>query len=358
MASSLAWIEEGRQFGFDDMVFWQGRGQESFAQAAARMDTLVLGPHASAAFPGELRPFVSPALTRRKQFDYSDVITSALGRAWAMADPHVVFVENPHSRLVLDGNREAPGDVGPGLREFFARLARQRQGEQVGFGGVDAVRPITFAGEPVLLEPSTPAQWDALLSALGRAGTLGARAYFAIRQQVLEQLLLARAPQRPLHVISLHDTMNTKIRTDGAIVVERPEVDRLPPWINFGNRGDAQGEPEGEGAVTLAGAELRRLSLAWTDALAAHLGPSVTPACSLNAPYKGAFETVWAGALLQARGPRVGAVQVEFLREALLGPAVTAQLRQPGEDWPAVDGLHLAQVVAALCDAGQRLRTS
>ena len=360
MALPLAWIEEGRQFGFDDMVFWQGRGHEPFAQAAARVDTVVLGPHASAAFPGELRPFVSPVLTRRKQFDYSDVITSALGRAWALADPHVVFVENPHSRLVLDGNREASEDVGPGLREFFARLARQRQGEKLGFGGVDAVRPITFAGEPVLVEPGTPAEWDALLAALARAGTLGARAYFATRQQVLAQLLQSRAPERPLHVISLHDTMNTTVRADGAIVVERPEADRLPPWVNFGNRGDAQGEPGADGKVTLAGTELRRLCQTWTDALTVHLGHSPTPACSLNAPYKGAFETVWAGALLRASAPvpRVGAVQVEFLREALLGPAVTAHLHQPGEDWPAVDEQHLSRVVAALCDAGQRLRSA
>ena len=61
----------------------------------------------------------APALTRRKQFDYSDVITSSLGRAWAQADPQVVFVENPHSQKRGDHRRigvaEQAGQGGAGL---------------------------------------------------------------------------------------------------------------------------------------------------------------------------------------------------------------------------------------------------
>lgn len=109
--------------------------------------------------------------------------TSSLGRAWAAADPGVVFVENPHSRLVLDPNRSPPADVMPGLREFFVRLQRQRAGEKIPFGGIDAV-------------------------------------------------FKARKPGTALRVISLHDIMNTKMRADGAIVVERPAADRLPQLVN------------------------------------------------------------------------------------------------------------------------------
>lgn len=360
MAETLEWIAAGRSFGLGDMVFWQGRGLQPFAAAAPHIDTIVLGPHASAAFPAELQPFVAPELTRRKQFDYSDVITSSLGRAWAQADPQVVFVENPHSRLVLDGNREPPADVGPGLREFFARLARQRAGEKVGFGGVDAVRPVTFAGELVLREPASEAQWAELLDALATAGRLGARPYFAARQTVLDAVLAARKPGAALRVVSLHDTMNTKTREDGAIVVERPEADRLPAWVNFGNRGNAQGEADGL-PLSLAAAEMRRIRAAWAQAFAAEFGLSTTPArdggFGLNVPYKGAFETVFFGAQLQALDEsRVGAVQVEFLRESLLGPAVTAALHQAGTDWPAVDAAHLARVVVCLCAAGRHLR--
>jgi len=50
-------------------------------------------------------------------------------------------------------------------------------------------------------------------------------------------------------------------------------------------------------------------------------------------------------------------VQVEFLREALLGPRVTAHLKQPGADWPEVDRAHLDGIVAALEAAGRLLRT-
>jgi len=58
-ASDLLWIEAGRQFAFDELVFWQSVGQQPFEQAAAHIDTIVLGPHASAAFPSELKPFVA-----------------------------------------------------------------------------------------------------------------------------------------------------------------------------------------------------------------------------------------------------------------------------------------------------------
>ena len=157
METNIDWIPAGRTFSFDELVFWQGKGSVPFNVAAARADTVVLGPHAGARFPAELQPFVDLALTRRKQYDYSDAITSPLGRAWAAADPAVLFIECPHSRVVLDPNRAPPADAMDGLREFFRRLERLRAGESVSFAGIDAIRPITFSGETVLMPPATAA---------------------------------------------------------------------------------------------------------------------------------------------------------------------------------------------------------
>ena len=79
MKTTIDWISAGQEFGFDDLVFWQSKGHAPFNTVAAGIDTIVLGPHASARFPAELQPFVDAELTRRKQYDYSDVITSSLG---------------------------------------------------------------------------------------------------------------------------------------------------------------------------------------------------------------------------------------------------------------------------------------
>ncbi len=357
MAPPLLWREPGQRVGFDERVCWQGRGRQAFEAAAGRIDTIVLGPHASAAFPAELRPFVAPALTLRKQCDFSDRVTDDLGRAWVQADPHVVYVRNPVSRLVLDPNRAPPADPMAGLREFHARLARQRAGEKVGFGGVDAVRPITFGGEDVLPEPTSEDGWRALGAALADAAARTVQAYRGCCDEVVQAVLAARDAAAPLRVVSLHDTMNTKMRADGAIVVERPEADRLPPWANLGNKGDAHGDAQDD-PITLDGAELRRIAAAWADAFGLQ-GAARQTGILLNRPYKGAYETVHHGARLRALGrPRVGALQVEFLRETLLGPAAVARLHAPGDDWPAADTAHLGQVAAALARAGQALRAA
>jgi hypothetical protein len=356
MNNAIDWIPTGRSFGFDDLVYWQGKDKVPFENAASRIDTIVLGPHSSARFPAELQAFVDTALTRRKQYDYSDVITSSLGRAWAMADPGVVFVENPHSRLVLDPNRAPPAEVMPGLREFFARIERQRAGEKVAFGGIDAVRPITFSGEAVLRPPKNDTEWSALEQALNTARRLGPETYRRACDRVIETVLEARSPGTALHVISLHDTMNTKMRADGAIVVERPAADRLPQLVNFGNKGDERGEA-GTDPLTIGAAEMRRIADAWSQGFGFNAITRIG-AISLNSPYKGAFETVHYGAKLAAlNDPGVGAVQVEFLREMLLGPHATAQLQQPGTDWPEVDRKHLDGIVSALLAAGRLLRT-
>ncbi len=353
MTAGLAWLPASQRFTPADLLYWKGRGHHAWTHAASRIDTAVLGPHASAAFPEVLRPFIAPTLTRRKQFDFSDAITSHLGRAWALADPHVMFIENPHSRLVLDANRAPPEHPLLALREFYARLQRQQAGEKVAFTGVDAIRPVTFGGEPVLIAPHDEATWLALDVAMTEAIAQGVAVYRSACQQVVDAVLAAR-PHQSVVVISLHDTMNTKMRSDGAIVVERPEADRLPEWVNFGNRGDAQGDEVGGEALTLPAATLRSWAAAWREAFSL---PVDSSAISLNLPYRGAFETLHFGDRLRAHGgPHSGALQVEFLRETLLGPTATQALQTPGTDWPAVDEAHITRLAIALTEAGGALR--
>jgi hypothetical protein len=355
MDTTIDWIPAGQSYDFDELVFWQGKGSVPFDAAAARIDTLVFGPHAGARFPAELQPFVDTALTRRKQYDYSDIITSPLGRAWAAADPGVVFVECPHSRVVLDPNRAPPAEAMAGLRAFFDRLKRQRGGESVGFAGVDAIRPITFSGETVLRQPASEAEWAALAGALAAARRLGHDAYRSTCNHVFETVLEARPRDAALVVVGLHDTMNTKMRTDGALVVERPVADRLPALVNFGNKGDAQGEFVSE-PLSLGAMEMRRIAKAWAQGFELGADAQAT-AISLNHPYKGGYEIGHYGALLAAlQRPHVGAFQVEFLREVLLGPRATGHLQRPGADWPEVDPSHLDGIVAALVAAGLCLR--
>jgi hypothetical protein len=357
MNPSLLWIDADRKFGFEDLVFFQGRGTQDFAARAAHIDTIVLGPHASAAFPVELQDFIAPDLTLRKQCDFSDIITASLGRAWVEADPHVVYIENPMSRLIQDPNRAPATDPMGALREFYQRLKEQRAGAKISFSGVDAIRPITFSGEQVLVEPVNHKQWQVLEGILSSAVRRGVEVYTECCEQVLFQVLAARAPEAPLLLISLHDTMNTKMRDDGAIVIERPVADRLPRWVNFGNGGNTEGEVDNE-PVTLDAGTLRRLASAWADAFRLE-GAERDESIWLNRPYKGAFETRHFGARLRTRqNPAVGAVQVEFLRESLLGHAAVETLQQPGSDWPVVNSMHLKKIATALAWAGHILRTT
>jgi hypothetical protein len=43
---------------------------------------VITGPHASAAFPKEMLPFVDPRFTKRLQFDFTDVSASPVARRW------------------------------------------------------------------------------------------------------------------------------------------------------------------------------------------------------------------------------------------------------------------------------------
>ncbi|MFY7865268.1 N-formylglutamate amidohydrolase [Roseateles sp.] len=346
----LLWIESGRRFAPAELMHWQGSA--SLQARAASVDTLVLGPHASAAFPAELRPFINPALTRRQQCDFSDCTTAVLGRLWAQADAGVIYIENPHARLALDANRAPPPHWLADLQEFFRRLRLQQSGQTQSFSGIDAIRPISFSGMPVLLEPQNAEEWTALADALSQCISQGIAVYRQACEQVLRTVMAAR-PGKPVRVISLHDTMNTQMREDGALLQPRPAADQLPAWVNFGTLADEQGEVVDEAhPPSYPGASARQLLRLWSENLGAE--PSDF---SLNRPYKGAYETRHFAELLRAHGaPHSGAIQVEFRREALLGEAATACLQKAGEDWPEPELPHLQKIAQALAEAGRELR--
>jgi hypothetical protein len=246
-APALKWIPAGRHFTPAEIIFFSNRSAVPLHEALPRFDVLVTGPHATAAIPEELRPFLDPGLTRRKQFDFSDVSTSAIARRWAEIDDCVLYVENPHPRLVLDPNRPPPADLEADLREAFHRVHVAGPGRPVNLNGVDAVRPVTFAFEPVLLEPKDAAGWRELTKLLHGCAAQGTDVYTATRDRLLEALLQAHcgstSTHSMLHVVSLHDTMAARVRPDGAITDERPPLERLPALVSLGNRGDVRGEP-------------------------------------------------------------------------------------------------------------------
>ena len=92
--SELDFIPAGTVFSSDDITYWQGKGSgaRTLEQAIEQADVLVTTPHSGAAIPEELAEFLSPALTRRLQYDYSDVTTLSIVKRWAEVDPSIVVV--------------------------------------------------------------------------------------------------------------------------------------------------------------------------------------------------------------------------------------------------------------------------
>ena len=156
----IDWIPEGTRFGVDEMTYFVGRGERDVDDVLADVDLVVTGPHASAAFPAELQPFVDVRFTKRLQYDFTDVSTSPIARRWAEIDPHVLYIEDPHPRAVRDANRPRPDDLVAGLREAFDRLDEDAPTTRPSLAGVDAVRPVTFGYLPVYTKPRTDTEWN------------------------------------------------------------------------------------------------------------------------------------------------------------------------------------------------------
>ena len=367
----IEWIPEGTSFAQDDITFFADRHRRPIDEVLAQVDVIVTGPHASAAFPEELAPFVDTRFTKRLQFDFTDVSTSPIARRWAEIDPHVLYIEDPHPRAVRDANRERPDDLVAGLREAFDRLDAAGEGERPSLTGVDAIRPVTFGYLPVYRRPADDSEWARFHEALVTAGALGVDAYERIRDDLIDRVVEAKlrrlAELDPtttsvaewnsathLDVLSIHDTMNHTARPDGAICLERAPEDRLPNVVALSNRGDLDGDVFTSPATSLRDPievptmppdRLRTIARAYRTVFDAHEPDDV----AFNRPYRGGYETRRVGPRLRELEPRavvrtddgparrlnLGAWQNEFLREFLLGPESTATLMEPGLDWTA-----------------------
>ena len=392
----LVWVPEGVTFGFDDLVFHRDKGEVPFEEIAHRIDLVLTGPHATAAMPRELEPFLEPGLTQRQQHDFSDMTTSDLCKRWVEVDEHAVYIEFPHHRILFDPNRDWPADPEAGLREFFDRRDAQARGEKVSFNGVDSIRPVSFSGVPFLRRPTSDAEWTALMSVITDLGDRGARPYARVRDDVITKVFEAKCAHlhaldldtatvadfnsaRMLHVQCVHDTMNATVGPDGAVDQDKPAADWLPRIVSLGNRGDERGEPRPPAAggplplvdvPIIDAVQFRSLQQALAFAFEVPQ-EELDEALALNSPYLGAFECQQIGRLLRALEPRgivrhssqekvlsirTGAYQAEFLRETLMGPTNVDHVRRPGTDWPETDHEHHVDLTRRLKTAYDILR--
>jgi hypothetical protein len=323
----------------------------------AMVDVVVHDPHASVALPAEVEAWLVPGISAKRRMDYSDFASDALGRHWAALDPHVIYVRNPVNRLVFDPNRFRPPleDLRQQLPEAIRRSkAALADGVKPSLGGVDSVRPVTFAGYPALDLDRVAADVETFLEVLDEAGTRTVGVYRTTVRSVVEEVIAAkreRLANLSIHdigaddlvrlanlvVVGLHDTSAFTMTPDDALATPKPAADTLPTYIDFGTRGDSNGDPglaDGAGGhepTSMTPAGVRALRMGFVEAFGSHRG------FTINDPYKGAEETVRfrddyaVGSRL--RPVKVEVVQYEWSRETLLGDAAVEALAQPGTEW-------------------------
>lgn len=343
MTGTPLFLAAGTEFTADDLVFYADRGNRTLDRALADADLLVSCPHSGSAIPEELAPFLAPEFTRRLQCDFTDMSTGPIVRRWAEIDHRIVYVENPHPRMIRDPNRARPADLEASLREAFARVRKAGPGNRVDLTGVDAVRPVTFSFFPLLREPTDDAGWKLLAGTFTEVAERGLGVYERTRDELIARMTqLALARGSDFTTLSFHDTMNHTTRRDGAVNVPRPAADLLPDVVALSNRGDHEGNPRGGNPVTMDPNRIRMLAQAHRKGFANFT--TDPDAVLLNQPYLGSQEIIAAGARFDsvrpdaaAAGVVLSAVQAEFRREFLLGARATAELMEPGVDWPAAD---------------------
>lgn len=362
-ASRLDLIPRGTVFTPEQITHYADPDTRTLEQAIADADLLVATPHSGAAIPEELFEFLSPELTRRLQYDFSDVATAAIVRRWAEIDPRIVAVINPHPRLIRDPNRRKPDDVRADLAAAIERVRAAGPWQKVDLTGVDAIRPVTFSFFPILEIPDTEAGLQRLVDAFAETAEQGLGVYEATRE-ALTEMFVEQGLERggSFTRLSFHDTMNTTTTRDGAVNVTRAEADRLPEVVALSNRGDHDGEErDPEDRPTMDPAALRSLAAAHREGFeVAH-----PDAVLLNQPYLGSEEIRAAGARFgamraeaDAAGLRLGAVQAEFLREYLLGAVAVAELHEPGTDWITEDPAHIDAIAHACKRAWDAFRAA
>ncbi|GAA1326875.1 N-formylglutamate amidohydrolase [Leucobacter albus] len=350
--NTLDFIPAGTVFTPEQITHYADPDTRSLDEAIAEADVLVATPHSGAAIPEELAEFLSPELTRRLQYDFSDVATAAIVRRWAEIDPRIVAVINPHPRLIRDPNRKKPADVRADLAAAIERVRAAGAWQKVDLSGVDAIRPVTFSFFPILEIPDTDEGLQRLVDAFAVTAEQGLGVYEQTREALTDRFV-AQGLERggSFTRLSFHDTMNTTTTREGAVNVARAEPDRLPAVVALSNRGDHDGEERDPAdRPTMDPAALRALAAGHR----AGFEVSDPRAVLLNQPYLGSEEIRAAGerfgemrAEAAAAGLKLGAVQAEFLREFLLGPAAAAELQQPGTDWVEEDAAHIDAIAQA-----------
>lgn len=357
-------LPAGTTFTAADITFYAAHEHRSVDDAIATADLLISCPHSGAAIPAELRPFLVPEFSRRLQHDYTDCSTAPIARRWAELDPSVIYVENPHPRLVRDPNRARPDDLAATLTEALHRVREAGPFNPVDLTGVDAIRPVTFSFFPMLVVPDSDAGIAELVEAFVTAGSRGVDVYQATREDLIEQMaartLAGESPSPHFTTLSFHDTMNCTTTRQGAVNVERDPKDRLPSIVSLSNRGDHDGEPRADDpAVTMAPDRMRLLAEAHRNAFDAADPADV----QLNQPYLGSQEIISAGARFRELAPQAAqagvtldAVQGEFLRELLLGAENAAHISRPGGDWPDPDPEHVERIARSCMTAWEIYR--
>lgn len=350
--SDLDLIPAGHTFTAQEITVFADSEHRTLDEAIAEADVLVSCPHAGARVPAELVPFLSPALTRRLQYDFTDVATEAIVREWARNDHRIVAVINPHPRLVRDPNRARPSDIAADLTRAIERTRAAGPWQKVDLSGVDAIRPVTFSFFPILEVPDDEAELAHLVRTFIEVGERGLGVYERTRDELTERLVAEKLRTGGRFTrLSFHDTMNTTTTRDGAVNVARAPQDRLPAVVALSNRGDARGdERDPLDPPTMHPERLRALA----DAHRAGFRVEQPDAVALNAPYLGSQEIRAAGERFRELSVQAAeaaleldAVQAEFLREYLLGPAAVEELHRPGSDWVRQDPAHVREVAAA-----------
>lgn len=350
-------IPAGTVYTAADLTFYADAEHRDLEQAIEEADLLVSCPHSGAAIPEELAPFLDPEFTRRLQFDFSDCSTSAIARRWAELDSRIIYVENPHPRMVRDPNREKPANLRDALGQAFARIAAAGPGVPTDLTGVDAVRPVTFSFYPLLVPPRNGAELQRMAETFDEVATHGLGVYETTRDGLLERMVEVKLGQgasgtlpHRFTTLSFHDTMNHTTTPDGAVNIPRNPLDRLPRVVALSNRGDHDGDPRDNSRVTMSPPLLRALGGAHRAGFAVDSPTDV----ALNQPYLGSFEIIKAGSRFleladeaDAVGLILSAVQAEFLRELLLGEANTAEIMKPGTGWVEPDPAHVDRLARA-----------
>ncbi|GEO88200.1 hypothetical protein AFL01nite_05270 [Aeromicrobium flavum] len=192
----MAYITAGTAFDVPDITFWADARHRSLDEALAGADVLVSCPDATAAFPAELEPWVSPILTREDQEASATALSRLVARRWAAVDPTVVYVENPHPPAVSRPDPELLGAVDPDV--------------------------------------------------LAEVASRGAGVYRATRLQLIQRLVLTRSssPHRPLTSLTLRDV---------TMPAGQPAV------LSLANRGDLAGNPRPKDPLVTMDPERLRL---------------------------------------------------------------------------------------------------